>query len=764
MSFSYLNRENLWPRFAWRGLELGGEGALRLLAVPLLSPAVPGLDALPVPDGPAGVAVDAAGAVFYTDPGADLLWRVDPCDGSRAPVPCFGGTGDLPTRLKSPRGLLLQPRTGGPSGRRMGRRTGLLLVADSGNHRIQLVDPGSFALAGIWGQADPAGPPEPSAEPGRFDTPWSLAADPTGAVYVVDHGNRRVQKLSSRGRVDAAFWERAAAAGMAQPTGVAVRASAAGDASADTEVLVLDRPDGAAGRVFAFAADGTPRRSFDLPPGDPLVLATIDGGTILVGDNASRRLLVLAPDGAPLGAAEGFSGPVAALALGSPSPCACGREEDDDEPAAPDGGARDLWLHLGGAGGAAPPLRLDLGGGRARSGVLWGGPFGSGAQPVLWHQVEAFAQGLGDPLAAGGHLQLFFATADAKTGAPPDPDGPPLAPFAGPAWQPLPPDAAQGLVRGAPARYLWLGAHLTGEGQESPCLAQLRVDFDPETLSAHLPAIYREKATDPELLERFLALFASGFADVEAEIAGIGRHFDVAAAPADWLPWLAGWLGLELEETWSAGEKRRALAGAFAADGRRGTVAGLQAALRAAAGVEARIAEPILHARWWALPEDGTAPGDAAAGGLGFATVLAPADVDGAVVGTTAVLGGSYLAEDGEGPGAHLFAEVAHQFAVEVYERQVADPRRRQRVLDVLDAEKPAHTAYRLAVIAPLLRVGFQARLGIDTVVAGPAAARRLGDAPGLVLAGELPGRIGQGDAIGIGTRLGEAGLAAGAH
>jgi phage tail-like protein len=738
MSFSYLNRENLWPGFAWRGLALGEDGALHLLAVPLLSPAAPGLDALPAPDGPAGVAVDAAGAVFYTDPGADLLWRIDPCDGARAPVPCCGGTGGLPTQLRSPRGLLLHPRLGGPGG--------ALLVADSGNHRIQILDPASLALIGIWGQADPAAPPRPGAAAGRLDTPWSLAADPAGAVYVVDHGNRRVQKFAPRGRVDAAFWERAAAAGMVQPTAVAVLAGAAG-----AEVLVLDR-DGAAGRVLAFDPEGLLRRRFDLPPGDPLVLAAA-GGAILVGDNLRRRLLVLTPDGAPIGEAEGFSGPVAALAAGAASTGA----GTSDTAGAGAGGAGDLWLH---PGGAAAPRRLSAGGGHARSGVLWGGPFGSGAQPVLWHQVKAFGDALGDPLSPGSHLQLFFATADSPAGGPPDPTGPPLTPFATPPWQPLPPDATRGLVRGAPARYLWLGAHLTGEGRETPCLAQLRIDFDPETYSAHLPVIYRAKAPDPELLERFLALFESGFADVEAEIAGLGRHFDVAATPASWLPWLAGWLGLELEETWSAERRRRALAGAFAADGRRGTVAGLQEALRFATGVEARIAEPILHARWWALPPADAAPGE---GGLGFATVLAPADIDGAVVGTTAVLDGSYLTEDGEGPGAHLFAAAAHQFAVEVYERQVADPRQRERVLAVLDAEKPAHTAYRLCVIAPRLRVGFQARLGIDTVVAGPAAARRLGDAAELVLGGELPGRIGQADRIGIGTRLGEAGLASGA-
>jgi phage tail-like protein len=728
--YAYLDRDGRWPRWRRRGLDLGGDGTLSLAAVPSFAGEPPRLAGLPAPDGPAGIAVAGDGTVFYSDPGADQLWRIDPCDGSRAPLPCWGGSGRQPARLRQPRGLLFHAR----------RR--LLLVADSGNHRIQLLDPATCSLAGIWGQDDAAGPPQPGTGPGRLDTPWSLAADPRGDVYVVDHGNRRVQKFDLRGNVRAEFWQRAAAAGMEHPIAVTVTAAATGAEAADCEVLVLD--GGASPAIYAFTPAGRPLRRWQLGAAVSGALAlAAGGGRIYVGDNAGRSVLVLAAgDGRPLGEAAGFAGPSAALWL---------------EEAA---GRAGLWLH---PGGGEAPVRLDPAAGHVRSGVLWGGPFAfdESDRPVVWHQVRCLAE----PLAAGAHLQLYFATGDGAAG-PPDPTDSPLAPFAPPAsgppqppgaprWTALPADALQGLIRGRPARRLWLGAHLSGEGGATPRLAQVRVDFDPETWSRYLPAIYREQAADPELLERFLALFESGYEDVEAEIAGLGRYLDPAGARASWLPWLAGWVGLELEETWNAARQREAIAGALGAAARRGTVGGLAAALRFWAGVDARISEPILHATWWSLPAAESEGAPPAGSGLGFDTVLAPAGIEGAVVGTTAVLDGSFLTRDGEGPGAHLYAEVAHQFAVQVYERQVADPQRLAQVVATLEREKPAHVAYHLCIVAPRLRVGFQARLGIDTVVGGQAPAGRLGDGPGLVLGGALPGRIGEDGRVGIGTRLG---------
>ncbi|MCL4852827.1 MAG: hypothetical protein KJZ78_15810, partial [Bryobacteraceae bacterium] len=49
-----------------------------------------------------------------------------------------------------------------------------------------------------------------------------------------------------------------------------------------------------------------------------------------------------------------------------------------------------------------------------------------------------------------------------------------------------------------------------------------------------------------------------------------------------------------------------------------------------------------------------------------------------------------------------------------------------------IDREKPAHTEYELCVIGPQMRVGIQARVGIDSIVAagprGAATGKPLGD------------------------------------
>lgn len=645
-NFLYANT-GAWAGFQWRGLELDGDGALRLARVPLLaSPAgLEALEALPAPDGPAGLAISPDGTVWFSGPKGVL--RIDPCDGSVAPDPCYDGP--------------------------------------------------AFPLLGI--RIDELTPP------------WTLARDPAGNVWRVDVPGRQVQKFTSWGAPIPSFWANASASELQQPVDVAV----SGD---PVRVYVLD----AGGRVFVFDASGQPLDDFDAHTPQPLGLAYADG-SLFVGDNQGRTLLVFWPDGTFVGEAEGFEGPVAALALD---------------------GQGGIWVH---PGGAATPLRLELGAGHIRSGVFWGNLVAFDPQralPIDWHRIEAFH----GPLPPSTHLRLAVFRADSKTE--PDPDAP--------GWELLPQDALDALLRGAPSHALWIAAQLTGEGRQSPTLAQIRVEYDAETWARHLPAIYRTQSRDPELLERFLALFESTFTGIEREIEGLSRLFDAQAAPAAWLPWLAGWMDLTLDERWPEAKKREAIAGAFAAAARRGTPAGLREAVRFATGVDVRIHEPALGATWWVLPEEGEV--SETGGGLGFDTMLAPAGTEGAVVGTTAVLDGSYLTGD-EGPGAHLYEGVAHQFCVQVYERQVAAPGKLAEVRAVLDREKPAHTAYHLCVIGPRLRVGFQARLGIDTVVAGPAPATRLGS-PELVLGGDPPGRIGgtsRVSRIGLGARLGDAGF-----
>ena len=75
--------------------------------------------------------------------------------------------------------------------------------------------------------------------------------------------------------------------------------------------------------------------------------------------------------------------------------------------------------------------------------------------------------------------------------------------------------------------------------------------------------------------------------------------------------------------------------------------------------------------------------------------------------------------------GASLYEDVAHVFCVQVYASDLNSPGALDTVRQILDQEKPAHTVYQLSVIEPRMRIGAQARIGIDTIVAaGPPAAQ----------------------------------------
>jgi phage tail-like protein len=70
--------------------------------------------------------------------------------------------------------------------------------------------------------------------------------------------------------------------------------------------------------------------------------------------------------------------------------------------------------------------------------------------------------------------------------------------------------------------------------------------------------------------------------------------------------------------------------------------------------------------------------------------------------------------------GEPLSDDYAHLFTVYVPASQVSTKAQRQALLDLIEAEKPAHSDYILCLVEPTMRVGIQSRLGIDSIVAGP--------------------------------------------
>lgn len=694
-TFRYLNRAGRWLDFRLHGLEIDADGTLRLASLPLAGALPPDLATLPPSGGLAGVAAVPGGDVFTTDPETHRLFAVDGCDGTGRVVACLTGQGAGPDELDTPRGLLYH------------RLRDLLLVADSGNYRIKAYALPELQLVEIWGRH------------GELDRPCSLAGDRAGNVYVADVGNRRVQKLDRFGRVLPGFWDELGAAGDRTPAEVAVA-----EAADATVVFVLD----ADGHVDVLDADGHSGARWDSGAGAPVGLAAgatsvYLGDNRYLGDDQQRRLLVFGHHGFAVGAAFGWAGPVAAVALD---------------------GRGGLLVHLG---GARAPLRLDATGAYRTSGLLWGGPF---PYPSAQREQSHLLRAAGPPLEPGAHLRLFVCARTDDTAPPVDPAAD--DPFADDCWRRLPiaADAFETQFAGQPLDRVWVAARFDGEGRTSPAISQIRLDFDHEPWLRYLPALYGREPESSEFLARWLTLFESAFDGVHAGIERLPALFDPAATDARLLPWLAGWLAAELPDWWDEARKRRAIAAAFASFARRGTARGLTASLRAWAGVDAVVEEPVAQTNWWALPGEEATDAEAGLSLLGWSTVLAAGEPAGAVAGTSAVLDGSWLTPQ-EDYATALFTDVAHQFTVRVYrggrysEPAVAAARA------LLEREAPAHTSHHLCVVEPRMRVGIQARVGIDAVVAGPEAGTALaaGAAGGLVLGGEPASRLGDDSAIG---------------
>ena len=348
------------------------------------------------------------------------------------------------------------------------------------------------------------------------------------------------------------------------------------------------------------------------------------------------------------------------------------------------------------------------GSGVAKSGSFLAGPFQVSDRPTSWFQVRA-ELGPSSSVLDAAHLQLFTYTS-------PGPAAPwnPLAdmPFTDPGWRAAPRDALDFAVTNPPNLKLFLGGVLRGDGIATAAIEQIRIDYGRATYAKFLPPVYRANPAANDFLERLLGMQGSVLGTIEGEIGDLPQLFDSYAAPSgeppSWLGWLSGWLAFIQDEHWTEEQARQYLAQAFELYGLRGTLEGLRRYLKIYAGVEAFIGEPARDVRIWSL-------GDA--GLLGFSTMLAPGPLQGAVLGSSAVVDQSHMTT-GEDLGAALFDDVAHRFCVHVYCAELTSTNALDTVRTVIDREKPAHTAYELCVIEPSMRVGIQARIGFDSIIA----------------------------------------------
>ena len=679
------------------GLAVTRDGALQLAQVPA-APAGQPIDlggSYPCARDVSGLALGPCEAVFVADTAHDRLLFEDGLCGSRAWLPPrVPPLIDAPGHFRAPRGLALAAAA--------------LRVADSGHQRVQ-----SLALPGL------------EAHVAWASNAASIAVDSQDRLLWIDPVAQRLHRRAPHGGPDAVFDANVAAQGrLVAPLFVAV--------APNDGVLVADA---GANQVVVFDSAGAFVQALPGPAGWLPGAVAAHAARCFVADAATGQIHVF-DAAAYIGAVGGWRGPVTALAVHAQG---------------------DLFVK---PGLDATYYRLRADAAFVPLGELVAGPFDAG-EGCQWERAWVEAT-VGAATSAG----LSVA--------------PQLAAPAAADWQVLP-SADALLAPLAASRFVWLRLQLaTTSPQASPLVAQARCATAAENLFDFLPQTF-QRHDDTGFLDRWLKLLRGEYGRVEELLDDMPRVADPAFEPATSLAWLAQWLALELPRIADDDACRALLARALALFARRGSKASIAEFCELHTGVRPVLVEAfsdrhiwmlgvssqldvdtrlaLLDPNGWILPDEAAGagccpPSTASAGDCSpCSDVVAPpaAALAGGAIGRAVVGEGGPLGE--AQIGLPLYADAAWRFCVVVDAYRVRDPALLAELCRIVDREKPAHTDYRIEQVAPDMRIGLQARIGVDTIVGGTAPPWRA-DLAALGLDTRLPPSDGArfGDAVLDGT------------
>ena len=266
--------------------------------------------------------------------------------------------------------------------------------------------------------------------------------------------------------------------------------------------------------------------------------------------------------------------------------------------------------------------------------------------------------------------------------------------------------------------------------------------------------MYTRTPEEGDIISRLLELVRSQLGDLELSIADLAGMFDPATAPASFLSWLASWMAFDLPPRLLDGahpdEVRQILLGLAPLYRRRGTPRGVRDFVELYGRVRPQIFEEFNARPVWVL---GVTL-------LGFGTGLPDRDLEGILVGDSVV--GETGPEDATTLGYAAFGSTAHRFSMLVPPAAGLDDANRNLIQHVVETEKPAHTAFHICFVQPAMQVGFQARVGLDAMVAREPASVALDETATLGVDTRLSGApagasgaVGRHGQVGIDTRLG---------
>lgn len=274
-----------------------------------------------------------------------------------------------------------------------------------------------------------------------------------------------------------------------------------------------------------------------------------------------------------------------------------------------------------------------------------------------------------------------------------------------------------------PGRYLWLALELTGNTRFTPRLRSLRAEYPSHDYLRRLPKVFSREEQPASFLRRYLALFDGFLGELDARATARHALLDPAATPAEALAWLAGFVGLGLDERWPVPVQRAILEQAAWLFRFRGTVPGLMRFLELYTGTRVILIEKFRLRGLGALGEPG-GPESRAVLGAGFR-------VGGAV--------GQENATPLTGTVEDAFETHAHRFSVII--PAVLPTEQLDVVRHILDVHRPAHTLFDVCTVDAGIRVGRGLHVGLTSLIGRSGGFTMLQTGSSLLGRGSIVGR-----------------------
>ena len=239
--------------------------------------------------GPFGIAIDSSGAIYVADSENQLIRKITPgglvstLAGSAGQSGSADGQG-ASARFNNPYGVAIDS-------------SGSVYVADSSNNLIRKITPGGL-VSTFAGSVFQGGSADGQGAAARFNSPFGVAVDSSGSIYVADWFNCLIRKITSGGLVSTLAGS-AGQSGFADGQGAAARFNNPQGIAVDSigNIYVADNGNDLIRKITPWGftstlagnagqqgyTDGAPSKFYN-PPG----VAVDSSGTIYVADAYNR--------------------------------------------------------------------------------------------------------------------------------------------------------------------------------------------------------------------------------------------------------------------------------------------------------------------------------------------------------------------------------------------------------------------------------------------------------------------------------------------